>query len=167
MRPGIYSLLVRYLPRPSQHWDLILLNLALHVSSSADMCNAKTQLMASMGPMSCVINYFRDTGAVHWTRLADSIEKACCLDFVGPPDRALVQCLPPAGVSDWHRCATDGRYGQEYAWKRGKRAQPGYMASPKLTCIPLPRPREHVFSTTGEKLAHRRSADGSSHRIIH
>jgi hypothetical protein len=35
----------------------MLLNLALHVSSSAGMCNIKTRLMTLMGSKSCVINY--------------------------------------------------------------------------------------------------------------
>lgn len=97
MAPGIYSLLVRYLiSQPT--WYLILLNLALHVSSSAGMCNTETRLMASMGPMSCVINYSRNTRAVHWTRLADSREKACCLEFCRTARPRTLLCQFPRYV---------------------------------------------------------------------
>ena len=119
----------------------ILLDLALHGSSSADMCNAKTQLKISMSPMSCVINHSRDTGAVHWTRLADFREKAFCLDFIGPSDRALC-CVSSQGMSHCHRCATDTRHDREYAWKRKakrERVRSEYMAHFRSWLVfPLP-----------------------------
>lgn len=155
-------------PEPGQPWGLILLNLALHVSSSADMCNAKTQLMASMGPMSCVINYFRGTGAVHWTRPADCREKASFLYFVGPPDRALLLCLYPEKACPTGTAAPPiagmtrsmlGRRGRGPAWVHG--------VSPKLTCVPLPRSWERVYSATGKSLVHHKSANRSSHCMIH